>query len=346
MPPSPFRVSSPALNGLPIKTFRVVLLAVTCLLPVVSVVAKSAESTGTEPVMEEVVTAGKKPGSPLWEVVNGERKLFIFGSLVPLPKCFEWDSERVEWVISQSAEFVGPPGIRSGTSNSFKLPGILRELNKREKLPEAQTLEQVLPPDVYAAFLKEKARYALKNRKLLPMRPRFAAEELSRRAFERAGLSDENRITPWIVKRARKHDLTITEAVVNMPVEEALEMLKQVSPKAEEACMRTVLMSIHSDLAAALKRAEAWMEGSVDLLKVQDYPNVGAVCTDSLLNSPIAQEARIKAKDMWFAAAVRALENNNSTFSILPMREIFHPEGLVACLKEQGYTVTGAATTP
>lgn len=346
MPPSPFRVSSPALNGLPIKTFRVVLLAVTCLLPVVSVVAKSAESTGTEPVMEEVVITGKKPGPPLWEVVNGDRKLFIFGSLVPLPKSFEWESERVEWVISQSAEFIGPPGIRSGTSNPFKLPGILRELNKRKKLPEGQTLEQVLPPDVYAAFLKEKERYAPKNRKLLPMRPRFAAEELSRRAFESAGLSDENRITPWIAKRARKNDLIVTEAVVNLPIEEALDMLKQVSPEADEACMRTVLTSIHTDLAAALKRAEAWMEGSVDLLKVQDYPDVGAACTDALLNGPIAQEARIKARDLWFESAVRALENNDSTFSILPMREIFHPEGLVARLKKQGYSVTGAATAP
>jgi len=110
--------------------------------------------------------------------------------------------------------------------------------------------------------------------------------------------------------------------------------------------MRTVLSSIQSDLAAALQRAKAWMEGSVDLLKVQDYPDVGAVCTDAFFNGPIAREARIKADELWFAAAVRALETNDSTFSVLPMREIFHSEGLVARLKARGYTITGAATAP
>jgi uncharacterized protein YbaP (TraB family) len=319
------------------------LLAWSGLLVAAAVSADAVEKVGPEEIMEEVLITGKKPGPPLWEVVNGDHRLFIFGSLVPLPASFEWDSERVDWVISQSSEFIEAPSLRTGTSNPFRLPGILRDLNNRKKLPKGQTLEQVLPADVYAAFLSEKARYAPRHDKLLTMRPGFAAEELSRRAFEEAGLSDENRITPWIAKRARKHDLTITSAAVDLPIDEALEMLKQVSPEADEACMRTVLASIRTDLAAALTRAEAWMDGSVSLLKKQDYPDVGAVCTDALVHGPIAREAQSKARDLWFAAAVRALEDHSSTFTVLPLREIFHPDGLLARLKARGFAVTGAA---
>ena len=67
--------------------------------------AQDQRSVLSHPI-EEIVVIGKRPGPPLWKVTNGDNVLWIFGTLHPLPKSLEWDSESVEWVISQSREYL------------------------------------------------------------------------------------------------------------------------------------------------------------------------------------------------------------------------------------------------
>lgn len=82
--------------------FRLTLAGVVSLIffsPVVSITALPDADA-----IEEVVVVGKRPGPPLWKVVNSEHTLFIIGSLDPLLKSLEWDSASVDWIISQSDE--------------------------------------------------------------------------------------------------------------------------------------------------------------------------------------------------------------------------------------------------
>lgn len=67
--------------------------------------AQDRRSVLSRPI-EEIVVIGKRPGPPLWKVTNGDSVLWIFGTLHPLPKSLEWDSESEEWVISQSREYL------------------------------------------------------------------------------------------------------------------------------------------------------------------------------------------------------------------------------------------------
>ena len=55
------------------------------------------------------MVVGKRLGPPLWKVSSKSCVLWIFGTLTPLPKSLEWDSSSVEWLISQSEEFIDPP---------------------------------------------------------------------------------------------------------------------------------------------------------------------------------------------------------------------------------------------
>lgn len=50
--------------------------------------------------------------------------------------------------------------------------------------------------------------------------------------------------------------------------------------------------------------------------------------------------ARMRANEWnWLQAARRALEANRSTFAILPMSQLFDPDGYVAKLRAEGYDV-------
>lgn len=176
----------------------------------------------------------------------------------------------------------------------------------------------------------------------MTLRPMFAVRELSSRAFESVGLESGSSIPKNLRKTARKHDLTITDIRVVLPIDAALSMLREISASIDQSCMQTVLRSIRSDLVSSVERARAWMDGSVELLRAQTYPDVEKVCTEATFNGPEASKARKRAREMWLTAAQRALEHNTSTISILPMGEIVAPDGLLEIMRQRGYVVSGA----
>jgi hypothetical protein len=56
------------------------------------------------------------------------------------------------------------------------------------------------------------------------------------------------------------------------------------------------------------------------------------------LREPMRQ-ARAKLIDFWLAAAQSALENNASSFAVLPIEQLLEPEGWLAKLKAKGYVI-------
>ncbi len=113
--------------------------------------AQDRRSVLSRPI-EEIIVIGKRPGPPLWKVTNGDNVLWIFGILHPLPKSLEWDSESVEWVISQSREYLSGISVGLVERNPLKAYRLFRKMKKLRKNPNGETLQDVLPPETYARF--------------------------------------------------------------------------------------------------------------------------------------------------------------------------------------------------
>jgi hypothetical protein len=77
--------------------------------------------------------------------------MWVLGVQSPLPKNMEWHSPDVEAAIAQSQEVLDPPGVRIGVSAGgiFRAMFALPTLFKVQKLPDNETLQDVLPPDLY-----------------------------------------------------------------------------------------------------------------------------------------------------------------------------------------------------
>ena len=103
----------------------------------------------------------------------------------------EWDSAAVEYIISQAQSYVAPPQIYASVTNPFKAIGLVRRYTKAKKLPNKQTLEQVLSPELNAEFERLRAEYAPRNSAIRKLRPSFAAEKLMQEATDAVGLSDD-----------------------------------------------------------------------------------------------------------------------------------------------------------
>ena len=299
--------------------------------------ADDALSGVDDQLMEEVVAVGRRPGPPLWRVEQGDHTLWIFGTLKPLPKSLEWDTESVEWIVSQSQAYITPPYISASTSNPFKAFGALRELRRIEKLPDGATLADVLPADSYDAFEQARIRYAPRNRKLNRLRPMIAAQKLFEQAQRSVGLTDQTGIDKSLRKLARKHDVPLIETDSTVEIGKALDVFRDVTMDAEINCLNTTVESIHSDLNGVLQRAMAWAEGDASLLKRFDYPDIDTRCSRDTYQNADAMQAREIARSGWLNAATEALNNNSSTFASLPVRELIHPLGLLAQLRARGF---------
>jgi hypothetical protein len=56
-------------------------------------------------------------------------------------------------------------------------------------------------------------------------------------------------------------------------------------------------------------------------------------------NQPELQTLNERALAAWVAAAEKALATNTSTFTVVHIKEILDPKGLIATLQAKGYTV-------
>ncbi|TDJ31477.1 MAG: TraB/GumN family protein [Gammaproteobacteria bacterium] len=303
--------------------------------------AQDQRSVLSRPI-EEIVVIGKRPGPPLWKVTNGDNVLWIFGVHHPLPKSLEWDSESVEWIISQSTEYLTGLSVRLVEKNPLKAYRIFRKMKKLRENPNGQTLQDVLPPETYARFLEIKALYAPDNEKILELRPMWAAEELFKEALDSLGLTSGGSISRSLNRIAKKKRIEITRVDASEPLDSKqwFDDLRSIPLETELACFEDFIGAINSDLQGAVERAIAWADGDADLLKELQYPDAGLNC---LIFSGSAQASRLlkQARLLWITSAERGLRENDVTFASLSIRELIHDEGLLEELRKKGYAIRG-----
>ena len=68
-----------------------------------------AQSGGEPATIEEITVIGRYPGPPLWRVSAGDRVLFIFGDLSPVPKGLDWDPRNLEVLAERVLPLVAAP---------------------------------------------------------------------------------------------------------------------------------------------------------------------------------------------------------------------------------------------
>lgn len=298
----------------------------------------------TEPsgeVIEEILVTGRRPGPPLWRATSDGKTLWIFATLTPLPEKLHWDSSSVKFLLSEADAFIEPPDVSASTSNPLKAFRAIRKLNALEKLPKGVALADVMPTDLYENFSAIKTNYAPRARNIERLRPMPAIEKLLKTVYKNAGLTNEERIYPKLLKMARRQKLRIYSSTTEVELGEVLEVFSNIPMSSEIDCMRAGLETVAIDLHASMERANAWAEGNARALLDLDYPDANSVCSLAISQSEIAREAMRASDDLWFAHAQQALANHTTTITSLPIADIARDDGLLQRLRDAGYSVRG-----
>lgn len=336
---------------------RVVLLS--GLLAIASVHAASAQTAPAvreapaisphEPIvdLDAVVVSGSQPGPGLWQVRKGDRVLWILGTLSPLPRRMEWDTNAVEQAIAQSQQIIESPSVKLKADVGFfgKLALIPTALKARRN-PGDKTLQEVVPPEQYARWRTLKARYIGDDRGIERWRPVFAALELYDKAIGKSGMTWSGIVAPAVKKLARKHRVETLQPKVEIAIAKPKQALKEFAeqPLDDRACFEKTLDRIQGDLGNMAARANAWAVGDIDALRDLPAHNQFVACSAAFTEAGLARKYGVHdlAQQMerkWLATAEAALQNNVSTFAMLPVSELLKDDGYLAKLQAKGYEV-------
>lgn len=298
--------------------------------------------------METVVVSGVQPGPGLWKVSNSAgHELWVLGAVVPAPRRMEWQSREVEEVLARADEVIWSPQLAVSVDAGFfgTLALMPKAIGARNN-PDGKTLEQVVPPTLYARWTTLKQRYMGRDRGVEKRRPMFAAMTLYEAALERSGLAQGRIISP-VVKRAvkaRRVRMTTPKHTVKIADPKAALAEFKTSGMDDLGCFDTTMRRLETDLGNMTLRANAWATGDIPALRALPYEDQNRSCMEAAMQSEAigkrgGAEVEAKVRNLWLAEAQRALADNAVTFAVLPMRELLAADGYLSVLKARGYSV-------
>ena len=300
-----------------------------------------------EATPQTVLVTGARPGPGLWKVSKDDHVMWVFGTYSPLPAKMEWYSRNVEKVIANSQEYLKSPG-------SLATVGALRGLTAlpfligAKKNPNGAELKDVLPPDLYARWQPLKQKYFSNDNGIERERPTFVASELYSRAMREAGFyGGGNQVQVKIESLVEKHKIKVTDARYRVEIKDPGKALREFkkSPLDDVPCLAKTIASLDTDVNVMHARANAWATGELDEIRKLNFDDRTVACDHALTTSSVAQNQpelrtmRETAAVMWIAAAEKALATNASTFTVVHIRDILDPKGVIAALQRKGYTV-------
>lgn len=294
-----------------------------------------------------VVVSGVQPGPGLWLVSRGDHVLWVLGTLSPLPRGMDWRSREVEDVISHSQQILDAPTVEIKAKASWlgRLL-LLPAAYGARKNADGRSLQDVLPPSLYARWQTLRDHYLPGKHKVERWRPLFAAEELYRKALAANQLSRGGGISARIEALAKQYGVKPTPVNYAVTIEhprEAIAAFRESAPN-DITCFARTLDAVEQDVPAMTARANAWATGDLQTLRQLPDADRRAVCVAAVTGAGFAQKLGLadvpqRVRAAWLEAARAALASNTQTFAVLPMAELLKADGYLAQLKAEGYQV-------
>jgi len=305
-----------------------------------------------------MIVTGRQPGPPMWRVLDGDRVLWIFPQLAPVPKDMVWESDKVAAVIAQAEEVLELPNIGADVSPRLYLNPVnlfrgMRLAKKLRRDPAGRTLKQQLPPELYSRFRAVEAKYFPNDsERIEELRPALAAGRMVGIVQSKEGLGPDDDIRKTLARLVRRNrDIVHTAIEVKIDLEggfgdlakRAETLTASLDPALELACFEGQLRRMENDIDTMRRRANSWARGYVNEFRGVSLPGgEDDSCRALVLSSSersVLVETRAKLENLWLGNAMRALHDRRTTFAILPIGDLLSSDGPIAELKARGYEV-------
>jgi len=303
--------------------------------------AASAAPASPEQLQELVVT-GERTGPGLWHVHKGAAHVWILGSISPLPRDITWRSTQVERLLVSARQVLVPKPFEIGI---VRILWLLITERSVLMVRGGKHLKDVMPPDLYARFAKDRARFTGDADKWERFRPIIASAFLERDAFHGAGLSARLDLGAAMRALAKKQHVPVEEVKI-AGVGDVLDALKSMPPATENTCVDASLVTIESGLPQLIARARAWATGDIEGIQRHPEPAEIDACVKALDSGAAAGDLIGRIRRSWLQALLKSLESDGTTIAVVNMDLLLESGGLLDELKQRGYEVDPPVSTP
>ena len=313
--------------------------------------AAHASAVPVEPptTLAAVEVSGVMPGPGLWQVRRDDHVLWLIGSLSPVPRRMQWRSAELDARLAEADAILEAPSVALITGRGMLhamtlLPSVLGA----RKLPDNETLADVLAPDLHARWSALKAEHLGRDHSIERWRPLFAAEKLHGKVVERAGLSFESPVADHVDKAAKHRKLPHIPAVLKITIDNPRQALRDFKQDDldDVDCFERTLQRLEGDAALLSARAGAWATGDIDALRTLHDSDPSSACITALMNSPVLRQrgvddVRAQGQALWLDAAEHVLGEHRTTVGVVPIAWLLADDGILATLAARGYRVLG-----
>jgi hypothetical protein len=293
----------------------------------------------------------------MWQITHPDHPghtLWIVGEPPLLPKGMRFRSQQVANVASQSQEILQQTGFSLKPDEKvgvFRMLTLVPAALKLRKNPDKATLQELIPPDIYARWLVQKKLYLGRDSGVEKMRPFLVAEKLRDAAIKELQLGEGGSVWGAIAQIVEKNKIPITSPTLEFTFKTAdlRGQLKAFSHEklADEECFaRTVeFTEALSNKQVEDARARAWATGDLaKLAELPPLPDRESACDQAIVNAlamttPVPADLLEKTDEMWFAAAGNAVTKNESTLALVPMSALLGEHGYLESLRKRGYEI-------
>lgn len=260
----------------------------------------------------------------LWKVQGKQATVYLLGSVHAL----------------QEKDYPLPPVMENAFTNSqivafetdigeLENPAMAMKMLTKSQLPEGQTLENVLSPEIYKSFMKHADDSGTPGIMVERMKPAMAAMTLEIFALLKLGLNPEYGVDKHFYPLAKSAG---KEIVPLETVDYQLDLITGFSKEEGELLMKSTLKEVDNIKKDLGDLVNAWREGDAD--KLQKLMN------DAMADSPVIYKRLLTDRNHnWIPKIEEMTRGDKNAIVIVGAGHLVGKEGVVELLKKDGLKV-------
>ena len=260
----------------------------------------------------------------MWKVERAGRVGYLAGSLHMLtPDAYPLPASMTR-AFDSSDTLMEEADLDELTSPAFAATVLSRALYL-----DGRTLQDEVSPETFR-FIRERAgRAGLPLEALQRMKPWMVAVTLQGLELSAGGFDPALGVDRFFFDRAKRTNVTV------LPLEAAIDQiayLERLGPSLQDTLVKEQVENAAAEVTTVKQMAAAWRSGDAVALE--------ALALGDLKDAPAIYQALIVERNRNWLPKVRSCFETRRCFVVVGAAHLLGPDGLLAALRGQGYTVT------
>ena len=260
----------------------------------------------------------------IWRVERAGRVGYLVGSLHMLtPDAYPLPASMTRAFDSSDA-LMEEADLDELTSPAFAATVLSRALYL-----DGRSLQDDVSPDTFR-FIRERAsRAGLPLEALQRMRPWMVAVTLQGLELNAGGFDPALGVDRFFFDRAKRSNIPV------LPLEAAIDQityLERLGPSLQDALVKEQVQNAAAEVTSVKQMAAAWRAGDTSTLET--------LALGDMKDAPAIYQALIVERNRNWLPKMRSCFDTKRCFVVVGAAHLLGPDGLLAALRGQGYTVT------